>query len=191
MRLYRKYIRLLPESRKCKKLYRKCKKVLKPNMRFCDQPFGINKIKATVKEVCKNAGTEGKISNHSPRAMCISRMYANDIPKQIIKGVTGHRSDCVRIYKCTNDELRERASHTLGPKKVTGIKKVKKQPKSEVKIKESREGELSVEQMENNIRKTKLEWRRKKFQNAKARLSLKRFRMSKNVTIDVNLNIKK
>ena len=34
-------------------------------------------------------------------------------PEQIIKEVTGHRSDCVRNYKRTSDELREEASHAI------------------------------------------------------------------------------
>ena len=41
------------------------------------------------------------------------------------------------------------------------------------------------------MNKTKLEMRRRKFQNLRTRLSLKRFRNTKKVTIDVNLNINK
>ena len=70
----------------------------------------MNKLKNTVKEICTEGGLEGKFMNHSLRATCASRMYEQDIPEQMIKEVTGHKSDCVRIYKRTNDNLREVAS---------------------------------------------------------------------------------
>ena len=39
-------------------------------------------------------------------------MYADDVPEQMIKDVTGH-SDCVNVYKRTSDEIREHASNTV------------------------------------------------------------------------------
>ena len=98
-----------------------------------------------VKDICSKVGLEGKFSNHSLRATCTSRMYANEVPEQIIKEVTGHRSDCVRQYKRTNDELREKASLTLGQpnnKKVKITNKLGKLVDSKPKV------ELSVEQKE-------------------------------------------
>ena len=59
------------------------------------------------------AGIEGKFTNYSLRVTCASRMFAKNVPEQIIKEVTGHRSECVRTYKCTTDKLREKASSTL------------------------------------------------------------------------------
>ena len=52
-------------------------------------------------------------------------------------------------------------------------------------------GELSVDQMIENVNKTKAEIRHRKYMNARARLSLKKFRKSNKVTIDLNVNIKK
>ena len=37
----------------------------------------------------------------------------SNVPEELIKEVTGHRSDCVRTYKRTSDELRKEASHTV------------------------------------------------------------------------------
>ena len=52
-----------------------------------------------VKEICIKVGIIGKFTNHSLRATSVSRMYHHGIPEQMIKEVTGHRSDCVRVYK--------------------------------------------------------------------------------------------
>ena len=66
----KKYIGLMPDSKCCKKLYLRCKKYPTPATWYCDQPYGVNKIKATVKEICKEAGIEGHFTNHSLRATC-------------------------------------------------------------------------------------------------------------------------
>ena len=95
LHLYKKYVSLLLQSLKCKKLYLRCKKNLLPNLWYCNQPYGVNKVKTTVKELCKMAGIIGKFTNHSLGATCASRMYDHDIPEQIIKEVMGHKSDCM------------------------------------------------------------------------------------------------
>ena len=91
IRLYKKYISLLPESLKCGKLYLRSCKNLTPKVWYSDQPYGVNKVRTTVKEVCKLAGLEGKFTNHSLRATCASCMFTSDVTKQIIKEVTGHK----------------------------------------------------------------------------------------------------
>ena len=148
--------------------------------------------------MCKNAGFEGKFTNHSLRATCATRMYDNDVPKQIIKEVTGHKSECVCTYKRTSDQLRETASHTVsktgecseaGKGQDNEFCTSKMQKVEEVVVKQ--EGNLLMEQMVANVNKTKLEIRRKKYLKAKARLRLSRFRQQKKVTIDLNVNIKK
>ena len=190
IRLFKKYTSLLPQSLKCKKLYLRCRKKISPKVWYCDQPYGINSVKTTVKEVMKLAGHVGKFTNHSLRATCASRMFANDVPEQIIKEVMGHKSDCVRNYKRTSDEMRQKASNTLSKQHVSN-EKVKIESDSEGENNDQSEGMLSVAQMVENVKKTKAEIRRKKFLNAKTWLSLKRFRRDNKVTIDVNVNIKK
>ena len=110
---FKKYTNLLPQSKNCAKFYLRPKKNFSLCVWNCDQPYGFNKIKNTVKEVCKEAGIEGKYTNHSLRATCASRMYQNSVPEQIIKETTGHKSDCVRVYKRTSDNLRETASKVV------------------------------------------------------------------------------
>ena len=103
--LYKKYINLLPPAKWCPKLYLRPKKKPIPSVWYCDQPLGTNKVGKTVKNLCSRAGFVGKYTNHSLRAMSVSCMYQSHIPEQIIKEITGHRSDCVRTYKRTSDEI--------------------------------------------------------------------------------------
>ena len=46
-------------------------------------------------------------------ATSASRMYASNVPEQVIKEVTGHHSECVRVYKKTSDKLLKQASSTI------------------------------------------------------------------------------
>ena len=110
---FKKYIALLPQGTNCKKLYLRPRKVPHPCVWYCDQAYRVNKVKSTIKDICKQAGLDGKFSNHSLRATCATRMYDNKIPEQIIKETTGHCSECVRGYKRTSDELKESASNAL------------------------------------------------------------------------------
>ena len=174
LRLFKKYLNLLPESHRCKKFYLRPKKKASPKVWFCDQPYGVNRIKKTIKEMCKSAGFEGKFTNHHLRAMCATRMYDNDVPEQLIKEITGHKSECVCTYKHTSDHLRENVSHTLsevgknsiessvGSEENVNVKKVKIE---EIECK--KQPTLSMAQMIENVNKTKVEIRRKKFMNAK------------------------
>ena len=198
--LYKKYIGLLPKKKlRCKKLYLRPRKVCRPNLWYGDQPYGINKIKNNVSDICKEAGMEGFYSNHSLRAMCASRMYNREIPEQLIKEVTGHRSDCVQQYKRTSDHLKEKASSTVShcndePSTSRGVKRSKVEPVITLEEECSSEVKppvLSVDKMMANIDKTKEEIRKRRSTVARSRLSLKHSRNSNRITIDVNSNIKK
>ena len=183
---FKKYVSLLPQSTSCAKLYLRVRKNFKPNVWYCDQPYGFNKIKSTVREVCKMAGLVGKFTNHSLRTSCTSRMYKNKIPEQLIKEVTGHRSECVRTYKRMPDELREIASKTVsgvGPKKVDECEKL---VEAIVDSDKDEEDFLSVEQMMANVSKTRSEIRRKKFNKDRLRLKCR----GNCISIDLNVNMK-
>ena len=117
-------------------------------------------------------------------------MFAKNVPEQIIKEVTGHRSECVRTYKRTTDKLREKASRTLSVQSQKKIVEVVRNETSDTKV-EKIADDLSVSKMLENVNKTKQELRHRKYMNAKARLSLKKFRKTNRVTIDLNLNVNK
>ena len=84
VRLFGKYVGLLPQGRSCGKLYLRPKKKPTPSVWFCDQPYGKNKVGSTVRELCKIAKIEGRYSNHCLRATSASRMFQQKIPEQII-----------------------------------------------------------------------------------------------------------
>ena len=183
VRIFKKYLGLLPQSKTCRKLYLRCRKAPTPSTWFCDQPFGVNKIKTVVRDICKEAGLEGHFTNHSLRATCASRMYDKNVPEQIIKETTGHRSECVRTYKRTSDQLREVASKTLGKEGDGNHLECDESEK-----KNCSEG-LSYDKMLANVNKTKEEIRKKL--SPKYRLKARRLvQRAKEMTIDVNLNMK-
>ena len=199
---YEKYCLLLSPTCTSKKLYSHCKKNFTPSQWYCDQPLGINKIKTAVKSMCKEGGIQGKFTNHSLRATCASRMFDKELPEQLIKETTGHKSDCVRVYKRTSDNLRQKACETLSASgednqvnKHSDDVFVKPEiPNSKDKPEKSEVGCLSYNQMHANVIKTRMEMRHKMF--PKSRLKLKRSKqLIKNssrqvVTIDVNINVK-
>ena len=131
VRIIKKYCGLLPQVKTCQKFYMRPKMRFNAKVWYCDQPYGNHKLSKTIKEMCKKAGIDGKFTNHSLRATSASRMYANDIPEQVIKEITGHKSDCVRTYKRTPDLIKERASNTINA--VESVENVKKTDKCKTK----------------------------------------------------------
>ena len=167
--LFKKYVRLLPNGRSCKKLYLRPKVKFTPSTWYNDQPYGCNRVANCVKESCEMAGIVGKYMNHSLRATSASRMFDNKVSEQVIKEVTGHKSDCVRVYKRTSDEIRKEASEKIsGQNEInedivlcldTECVHEKKCEGSEDKS----EGNLSFDQMVRNVKITKAALARKKF----------------------------
>ena len=51
-------------------------------------------------------------------------MYDEDIPEQIIKEITGHKSECIHTYKCTSDAVRECASKIISGEPNVNVTKV-------------------------------------------------------------------
>ena len=192
---FKKYLGLLPQSKSCKKLYLRCKKNAMPSVWYCDQPYGVNKLKSTVREICKEAGIEGHFTNHSLRATCASRMYDKNIPEQMIKEVTGHKSECVRLYKRTSDELRKEASNIVSGGECTNDFKVESDYDSDEKSAVVSQGAcdvdghaLTFDRMVQNVNKTK-EIRKKLVPRYKVRAK-KLLNRPKKVTIDLNVNMK-
>ena len=217
VRIFKKYIKLLPLAKSCKKLYLHPKGKVSPLVWFCDQPFGNNKIAATVKELCKKGGLDGHYTNHSLRATSASRMYQSNVPEQISKEITGHRSDCVRTYKPTSDSIRKVASETIsGESGVVGEEQSVDNPKEEIKEekidqvlnehqKQRLTESLSLCQMLKNVIRTRMELRKKK---KKCKLGVKKVASklvkkekkgyikrsgskssNKSIVIDLNVNV--
>ena len=123
IRLYEKYIGLLPETKKYDALYMHPKVHCVPNCWYIDRPMGIVQITPTFKRLCKIIGkTDKKYVNQSLRATNATRMTDEHIDTQMIKDFTGHRSNAVEGYKHINDNVHHHASSVIqghAPKNVT------------------------------------------------------------------------
>ena len=107
IRLYKKYVSLLPDDRKSDALY---KYSLASSRRtghtwYCDKPLGINTINKTVKNLMAEIGKVGHFTNHSLRVSAATRMYSEGVDEQVLKECMGHRSDAVRAYTKTPESL--------------------------------------------------------------------------------------
>ena len=108
-----KYLSLLPSDRKCKSFYLQPKCKYSSYCYYLDRAAGENRLRDTVKEVCKNANLPGFYSNHSLRSTACTRMYNCNIDEQVIMEITGHRSLAVRSYKRTCKEQHKIASNCM------------------------------------------------------------------------------
>ncbi len=117
VRLYKKYVSLLPDKSNSNALYKYS--LLKGKMTghtwYADKPLGVNTITKTVKNLMAEIGKFGHFTNHSLRVSAATRMYSEGVDEQVLKERTGHRSDAVRSYKKTPESLlREAEKATIG-----------------------------------------------------------------------------
>ncbi len=101
VRLYKKYVSLLPDNGKSDALY---KYSLTSSRRtghtwHSDKPLRINTINKTVKTLMLEIGKIGHFMNHSLCVSAATHMYSDGVDKQVLKEHTGHKSDAVRAYK--------------------------------------------------------------------------------------------
>ena len=118
VRYFEKYLSLLPIGGKHGELYLYEKKGVKnastDGVWYKDSCVCINPLRATVKKLLGMAGfTKGNFRNHSLRSTCCTRLYDARKDKQLIKEISGHRSNAVRNYKKTSDSLRREVSVCL------------------------------------------------------------------------------
>ena len=88
-------------------------------------------------------------------------MFDKNVPEQVIKETTGHRSECVRVHKHTSETLQETASKTVSGKDCENVKL--EDESSEIKVDEDSEDVdfLTYEKMLENVKKTKEELRKR------------------------------
>ncbi len=122
VRLYQKYISLLPKEPKSSALYKYGLRSPKtPCTWYADKLVGVNMLKKTVSRLTKCAGLCGHFTNHSLRATAATRLFHKGVDEQVIKEVTGHRSDAVQSYKRTSEEQLKHASESLAVSKCAKI----------------------------------------------------------------------
>ncbi len=115
VRLFLKYTSLLPVDGKSEALYKYplSDKKLTGKTWYTDKPIRVNSLKKIVRNLAREAGLVGHFTNHSLRAMAATQMYNGGVDEQVIKEITGHKSDSVRAYKHTNVGLLKRAASTI------------------------------------------------------------------------------
>ncbi len=121
MRLYQRYISLLPVATKSQALY---KFGLSENRRmprtwYTDKPLGVNSLKKVVKNITQSAGVKGKYSNHSLRVTTATRLFQSGVDEQVIKEMMGHKSDAVRMYKHSSTQILRDASSKIANEQAT------------------------------------------------------------------------
>ncbi len=83
-----------------------------------------------VKTLAEKGGLEGYFTNHSLWSSCATRMYEAGVDEKLIMETTGHKSECVRQYKRTSEDLLRAAQQTVS--KCPPSKKVKTGPSATV-----------------------------------------------------------
>ena len=100
------------------------------NLRYSNQPVGINKLALFMKEITQKGGLKGNFTNHSGKRSCATQLYNAGVPEQEIMARTGHRSEtAVRKYKRSSEEMLKQVSGVLDPNCMSGS--IQKQPKLE------------------------------------------------------------
>lgn len=77
---------------------------------YVKQPIGKNLLGNMVSKMMDMAGIQGYFTNHSLRGTTATRLYQQNVDEQLIKEITGHRSDAVRRYKKTSMAMKENIS---------------------------------------------------------------------------------
>ena len=127
VRLFEKYVGLLPQNPKCGAFYKYglAYSSMRPCCWYSDKPVRVNSLKKVVSDMMKQAGIDGKFTNHSLRATTATHMFEKGVDEQLIKCVTGHKSDAVRLYKRPSDKLLKSACETVVSKNAPQKRKVK------------------------------------------------------------------
>ncbi len=81
---------------------------------FADVPIGKNILRNMVRDLCEEAGIEGKKTNHSLRVSGAINLYAAGVPEKVIQSRTGHSSlEALRKYERISIEQEEAVSKIL------------------------------------------------------------------------------
>ena len=113
VRIFMKYISMLPQHRVTEALYLQPLKKFTQKSWYLDKPVGVNTLRDTVKTLCQNANLPGYYTNHRLRSSSATRMYHNGVDEQLIQEVTGYRSNAVHSYKHSSDMQRKLASNII------------------------------------------------------------------------------
>ena len=83
------------------------------NVWYTSLPLGHNKLRDMVKTIMGKTGFKGNYTNHSLRATTASRLFRANVPEQLIREQTGHRSNAIYAYKGPSSEEKRSVSAVL------------------------------------------------------------------------------
>ena len=84
------------------------------------QQVGVCTLKKIVPNMCEQAGCIGRYTNHSLRAMAITRMYNAGVPEKLIAETSGHKSTkALHQYKHTSQEQQKAVTSVLNTAPLT------------------------------------------------------------------------
>ena len=84
VRIFKKYMELLPDSRPHDAFYFQPLKNPTPTTWFTNKPVGHHTLRNTLSRLCKNAGITGYKSNYSLRATAATRLYQSGVDQQLV-----------------------------------------------------------------------------------------------------------
>ena len=87
VQLYKKYVKLCPDSPDTNAFYLQPLAVPTTNQWYSRKPLGHNSINNTIPRLCKAAGIEGFKTNHSLRATAATRLYQSGVDEQLIMDI--------------------------------------------------------------------------------------------------------
>lgn len=77
-------------------------------------PLGKNEIGKLLTKAAQNAGLPGRVTNHSVRKTCISRLLDSDVPENYVAQLSGHRNlKSLDSYKSASIQHQRRMSLSL------------------------------------------------------------------------------
>ena len=103
----------MPSSKSCRSFYLRPLRKPTEDCWYGDQPYGQKKTSQVVKVIMENAKISGRYTNHSLRRTAATRLLQAKVEEKIVKEITGHKSDCVRMYQRTSDSLKRDACMSI------------------------------------------------------------------------------
>ena len=83
-------------------------------------PLGKNEIGKLLTKAAQNAGLPGRVTNHSVRKTCISRLLDSDVPGNYVAQLSGHRNlKSLNSYKSASIQHQRRMSLALSRSSTT------------------------------------------------------------------------
>ena len=118
--IFEKYLSVCPREGLEKSLYLLPLTKPRDGLLFSAVPIGRNTLGNIVKNLMKEAGFNGKYTNHSLRVTTATRLFNAHIPDQLIMNQTGHRStSAVTKYKRPNESQLQDVTAIINGNKTT------------------------------------------------------------------------